>query len=224
MCCHGYKKPIVFERLDEKERKIADIIFNLSNVEVRYEASCHHTPSDDKWGDLEREVYEQIERYALNGRGMKVKGVTFLAFFPLLSRVIREYGVGLREDRSFQAYFEGMEEWSHNLVLYKMFGDKVNVILANPHRYDEKFKELVEHVEKCCVRLGELDSKGSIIVHSPFGKKEENIDLEKYLKNEKDLRFFTVHGNVAVRKLNPEDPKDKRIIEDLRKLPEVWRR
>lgn len=97
------------------------------------------------------------------------------------------------------------------------------MIVAHPHRYDEKYKKLVEHVEKCCVRLGELLPDGSIFVYSPFWEKKEEIDLKKFL-NDKNPRFFTIHGNVAIRELDQEKAKDRKIIEDLKKLPEVWRR
>lgn len=217
MCCHGYKNPLVLSRLKEEERKIANMEISFSPLELRYLATCHHTPSIEKGHKLEDLVFENIKKYALNGKGLSAKGITLITYFPLLGNKIVKDGIGLREDKSFLLYFESLEPWSHNLALRKIFG---NILKSSP--YSEKFSELREHVDSCSVRLGEIDKKGSILVYSPlYGKREEKVDLETFLKD-KNPEFFTVHGNKAVREL--ERKNDKKIIDELKNLPKVWRK
>lgn len=216
MCCHGYKKPLIISKLNEEERRVADKSFYFSPEELRYLATCHHTPSKDKdLQGLEDMVFKNIQEYAIKGSGLHAKGVTLMTYFPLLGSMILKEKVGLTEERSFLLYFEGMEKWSHNLILKKLFGNLLN---ANPH--SEKYYDLAHHVDSCSVRLGEIDKSGSTLVYSLYGKREERVDLEKFLKGE-DLEFFTVHGNTGVRKLDRKN--DRRVIEELRKLPKVWK-
>ncbi|MEM5790915.1 MAG: hypothetical protein QXP77_02625, partial [Candidatus Aenigmatarchaeota archaeon] len=164
MCCHGYEKPLVLSRLKEEERKIANMEISFSPLELRYLATCHHTPSVKKdLYQLENLVFENIKEYALQGNGLNAKGITIFTYFPLLGSKICYESVGLREDRSFLLYFESLNSWSHNFALRKIFGD---ALISRP--YANELNELREHVNTCSVRLGEMNKKGSILVYSPL--------------------------------------------------------
>jgi hypothetical protein len=119
---------------------------------------------------------------------------------------------GIGQERSVQSYFEGMEDWCHNPTLYKLLGNRLNEIPG-----------LREHVRYCCVRLAEL-REGNVREYSPFGVEERSMDeIDWEFSRGERPAYFTMHANSFIRGLDPKDPRDRAVMEGLKKLPDLWK-
>jgi hypothetical protein len=108
-------------------------------------------------------------------------------------------------------YFEGMDNSSHNLQLFKKFS---GIMPKFKKSAETAFEDTKKEIDGCSVKLGYYES-GEFYVWYPSGIRKDRINTY-YLPGLTDGDFFTIHGAHAIRKPDNETAKK------LKALPELW--
>jgi len=126
----------------------------------------------------------------------------------LLNAVRQGYGT----QQPLRRYFEGMDDGSHNMQLFKKF----NGIMPKFRKSVETaFRETRKEIDNCSVKLGYYEA-GKFYVWYPSGIREDDVKTD-YLPGLADGEFLTIHGAHAIRKLNEGE-----TIKKLKALPKIW--
>ncbi len=159
--------------------------------------------------------------------------------FPNLWLDLKRFGLEELVYKGLTQYFETCDEQSHNVSLRDAcLQDLKNMkpTMKKPFRFRDF---LLYVVLQCSVKLGELEAytrpEGllpervhdvlKIKLYTPFGVKK--VKAKNAFNADLNNGFLTVHGMRQgywwiVRSLNPDNDYDRQVIEDLKKLPDLF--